>query len=742
MKHRTRILLSLGLASGLLALGAPAMAQRGAAPSGGRGSAPASRPSMGQSRGAAPAPSRSAPQVGGARSSPAPSSGRASSPSGPVVSPGRATSPAPIGSSGRAISPSPSAGRVISPSTGASGRAISPSPSSSGRLSSPSSAASSTSAGSRGAPSTTSVRGPQPSTTDYGGSRAGEIDARLRDSASGASRQPSPLEPGSRDGGLRSRPSTSPSRSPELPSLDDLGRADSTRPSGRTSFPEMYKPSPRTLSGARIDAGDRASAGTRIRPSERAEPSTLADRYARDTAAGRSAGAPTPERGAADQAGRSLPSQDPRARGSGLSGARTEGAARARGDSARPARGSDLGSARATPERSRGPGRAGAERSRPTTAPEQRGAWKDAQRNYSEARKQDPSIGRKLEDAARGATVASDVALRVGLGVTIGVPLGSGSAAITVGGWTGDVAAGGYYGSDCSAAAWWYTCGWYPTFCASWIGGGWWWSWSWGWGACYYPYYSYYPYYYPYYAYGWSPYAWGYPYYGYRSWYPAYYAYSPPAVYQTVYYGDTYYGAQEGAGASLPQVEEQQGAQPQRAAGVAPQVAAPPAQESASTAGRATAEYLNLGDRSFTAGEYGRAVRYYAKAVEYSPNDGVLYLVLADALFATGDYHYAAYALRRALELEPGLASAVIDKRKFYGQPKDFDHQLELLERYLQDHFLDEDARLVLAANYLFGGSPEKCVALLEQPTSRDVLADASGRLVHEAAKAMLQGRR
>ena len=38
---------------------------------------------------------------------------------------------------------------------------------------------------------------------------------------------------------------------------------------------------------------------------------------------------------------------------------------------------------------------------------------------------------------------------------------------------------------------------------------------------------------------------------------------------------------------------------------------------------------------------------------------GVLFLVLSDALFATGDYHYAAYALRRALELDPGIVQSM-----------------------------------------------------------------------------------
>jgi tetratricopeptide (TPR) repeat protein len=131
-------------------------------------------------------------------------------------------------------------------------------------------------------------------------------------------------------------------------------------------------------------------------------------------------------------------------------------------------------------------------------------------------------------------------------------------------------------------------------------------------------------------------------------------------------------------------------------------------------------------------------VRYYAKAIEYAPNDPVLYLVLSDALFATGDYHYAAYALRRALDIDPAAARFVIDKRAFYGNSDDFARQLETLERYLQDHYLDDDARLVLAANYLFGARPADCAKLLEDPLSQSVRDSGAGRLLLEAAHAEL----
>ena len=155
---------------------------------------------------------------------------------------------------------------------------------------------------------------------------------------------------------------------------------------------------------------------------------------------------------------------------------------------------------------------------------------------------------------------------------------------------------------------------------------------------------------------------------------------------------------------------------------------------------RAADYYLTLGDRAFRDGRYGDAVHFYAKAVEFAPEEGILYLILSDALFATGDYHYAAYALRRALELDPGLARNVVDKHSFYSDPTEFDRQLAVLERYVEDHFLDDDARLVLAANYLFGGRPAAAVDLLESPFSEAIQGSPAGRSILDAAREIQYG--
>jgi hypothetical protein len=156
-------------------------------------------------------------------------------------------------------------------------------------------------------------------------------------------------------------------------------------------------------------------------------------------------------------------------------------------------------------------------------------------------------------------------------------------------------------------------------------------------------------------------------------------------------------------------------------------------QNAAGSLSIAAQRYLELGDRAFREARYTDAVQFYAKAVEFAPDQGALYLVLADALFAAGDYHYGAFALRRAIELEPALLDTQVDKHSFYADPRQFDEHLSALERYLSDHPIDRDARVVLALNYLFAGRANDAVRIFESyPPAAD---DLAGQRILERAK-------
>jgi len=309
--------------------------------------------------------------------------------------------------------------------------------------------------------------------------------------------------------------------------------------------------------------------------------------------------------------------------------------------------------------------------------------------NWRDVRHSNPNVANDIRTTSRVARRAHDLAV--------------GAAAGSIGG----VLPGDYRGGlnlDDSWAC--DPCGWNNWSCNGWCGSSWcWWSFPFYW-AFYYP--CWYWYSSPYYAYD-------------------YYAY--PAT--TVVYAEPQVVYVNGAQPAYESVGEGVVSAPPSAA---PQ-AAPPAESPLTIAAQ---RYLELGDRAFREGRYYDAVQFYAKSVEFAPDQGALYLVLADALFAAGDYHYGAYAVRRALELDPALVDTHVDKHGFYPDPKLFDEQLATLERYLAANPSDRDARLVLAVNYLLGARPKEAQHTLEagMPTMAD---DAAAQRVLERARLATQ---
>ncbi len=317
----------------------------------------------------------------------------------------------------------------------------------------------------------------------------------------------------------------------------------------------------------------------------------------------------------------------------------------------------------------------------------------------------DRRVGNALRGTAgrRGSPEAGPGMRTAGDAVTARVARGSG---IVIG------AGAGFYSGGCGwdpyGDGWWDdNCGWYWNSCWN---GGWWWSFGWGWpyGSCWwgwpgYSSYSCWPWWY-----GSSYYGWGY----------------SPAVYTTVIY--------EQSDSDSVVYQEPAAAAPAQGA-----VAKVPAEVRAALDASAD-ESLVAGDAAFREGRYSDAVRHYARAVEYAPERGSLWLILSDALFATGDYHYAAYALRRAVELDPTLLETLVDKHGWYSDPTEFDRHIAWAESYLRDHVLDEDARLVLAANYLFAKRFASSSDVLESAFGEGLRDTQAGRLILERSRRAL----
>jgi hypothetical protein len=254
---------------------------------------------------------------------------------------------------------------------------------------------------------------------------------------------------------------------------------------------------------------------------------------------------------------------------------------------------------------------------------------------------------------------------------------------------------GGYWNDPCgSYGGWWYDWSYSSPFC-----------WSWNWALCWGLYYP---------CWWWTT----------RPYYSSWYCYYP-AVTTVVYPTETRVVYADTTSYATNVVADPVG----EAA-----VLSTPASENPLTI--VAQRYLELGDRAFREGRYTDAVQFYAKAVEFAPDQGGLYLVLSDALFAAGDYHYGAYAIRRALELDPGLVETQVDKHGFYPQPEIFDQQLAVLERYVAEHPSDRDARLVLALNYLFAGRAVEASGILGAPSALRP-GDKAAALVHERSRTL-----
>ena len=353
------------------------------------------------------------------------------------------------------------------------------------------------------------------------------------------------------------------------------------------------------------------------------------------------------------------------------------------------------------PSRTSGKEAAESEPSRKRSETVQRTAVK----RLDELRRTDPEGARRLERTSAEVAVATHTASRVTLGVAVGA-------------WTG-----------CNTGWWWpaydKSCGWYQPW--------WWWNsswshcWSWnvGWNSCH-GWYG---------GIGWSSGWYGSSCYRYDPWctpawcwYPSVVWCNDPVVVERIVEREVVVEREVPVAAGEGVV----------AAGAEPS----PAQEIVDALQVAARKHLDEGDAAFREGRYADAVHHYARALECSPQDAGLHLVLADALFATGDYHYCAWSLRRAVELDPAVLDVDVDKHAFYADPAEFDRQLALAEGFLEDHFLDDDARLVLAFNYHCAKRHAEAVTLLESAFSSAVLDTPAGAKVHaRAAAAATQGR-
>jgi hypothetical protein len=113
-------------------------------------------------------------------------------------------------------------------------------------------------------------------------------------------------------------------------------------------------------------------------------------------------------------------------------------------------------------------------------------------------------------------------------------------------------------------------------------------------------------------------------------------------------------------------------------------------------------QLLALGRMSFADGEYVRAERRFAQAVQAAPKDPGGHFFLAQAQFAVGKYREAVASICAGLRLRPDWPNSRFRVRELYGQnPDDFMEQLQQLQVALARH-KDDPALLFLYAYQLW----------------------------------------
>ncbi len=122
----------------------------------------------------------------------------------------------------------------------------------------------------------------------------------------------------------------------------------------------------------------------------------------------------------------------------------------------------------------------------------------------------------------------------------------------------------------------------------------------------------------------------------------------------------------------------------------------------------------------FRQGQYRRAQTGFRKAGLYRPRDWSLKLDLAHALLGEGDYDYAAYAIRRALDLHPEPLGLHYDLRDVFRTDDRFEETREQLGRFVEEHPLNRDGLFCWGYFLLFTDQEEEARGAFEQVLALD----------------------
>jgi hypothetical protein len=145
---------------------------------------------------------------------------------------------------------------------------------------------------------------------------------------------------------------------------------------------------------------------------------------------------------------------------------------------------------------------------------------------------------------------------------------------------------------------------------------------------------------------------------------------------------------------------------------------------------------VTFGDRLFRANNSKKAEERFEQALRSDPQAAAPRVRLAQVAFVRGRYTEAADWLREAETAQPGWLATPFDIQSIYGEPDDFNRRVAQLESHLHAHPDDQDAWLVLGAQWYLTGRTARAADIflrLDDPRRRPDVALAAFLAATEA---------
>jgi tetratricopeptide (TPR) repeat protein len=141
-------------------------------------------------------------------------------------------------------------------------------------------------------------------------------------------------------------------------------------------------------------------------------------------------------------------------------------------------------------------------------------------------------------------------------------------------------------------------------------------------------------------------------------------------------------------------------------------------------------ELINYAELFFKKSDYDMAAKLFKRAIDTKKDLPVVHIAYGDSLFALGKFEEATQAIIKGLKIYPKYAESRINRRDFYGNPSDFDFQLQKLESYVHSNPTNLNAKFLLGYNYFFIQDYEKADEQLQAVLTNKSL-HSSARYLH-----------